>query len=145
MITTKNHNRIIEHKDKTINRIIEHKDKTINDYLQKILKLEQELKEARDLHKILDKFSSLTIGGTGFAVSGGNWSNELVLPDTMDINKLMEIEGFKSIARSRNSRTYTVKLHGKRRETPKGHGYEKDIKVKGATPQEAVDALTTKE
>jgi len=139
MITTKNHNRIIEHKDKTINRIIEHKDKTINriiehkdktinDYLQKILKLEQELKEARDLHKILDKFSSLTIGGTGFSVSGGNWSNELVLPDTVaqyteDIlgGKVIKQEGVKCIVIDKDG---VVKTGLTKKQADKGYGYK---------------------
>ena len=79
MITNKKHNQIIEHKDKTI-----------NDYLQKILKLEQEIKEgkeelreAKDPRTVLDRFSSLTINGIGFAGSGGNWDTELLLPDTV--------------------------------------------------------------
>lgn len=52
------------------------------------LELIQEAKEARDLKKILDKITSLTINGSGFAVSGGTWSTNLTLPD--DVPRYVE-------------------------------------------------------
>lgn len=73
MITNKKHNQIIEHKDKTI-----------SDYLAKILKLEQELKETRDLKLILEKFSGiLTYGGTGIVYNHSSGVFDLSLPDNV--------------------------------------------------------------
>ena len=45
--------------------------------------IKEELREAKDPRTVLDRFSSLTINGVGFAGSGGNWDTELLLPDTV--------------------------------------------------------------
>jgi len=39
------------------NQVVEHKDKSINDAQARVLKLEQELKEARDLKSLLEKLT----------------------------------------------------------------------------------------
>jgi len=62
----------------------------------------------------------------------------------MEINKLIEIENFKSLKRNRNSKTYTATLYGKRIETPNGHSFEKDIKATGETPEWAIFNLNSK-
>lgn len=73
MITNKKHNQIIEHKDKTI-----------SDYLAKILKLEEELKEARDLKLIVEKLSgTLTSSGTGIYYNTSLGTFDLNLPDNV--------------------------------------------------------------
>lgn len=60
----------------------------------------------------------------------------------MEINKLIELDGFKSLKRNRNSKTYTATLYGKRIKTPNGHSFEKDIKATGETPELAILNLT---
>ena len=71
MITNKRHNQIIEHKDKTI-----------NDYYAKIVKLEKELEQARDLKPILEKLYPLNEIYSSFStVSRGRY--EINLPDTV--------------------------------------------------------------
>ena len=50
---------------------------------EEVLSLREELKQAKDLSKILDKFSSLTIDGKGYASVNGSWSTEVKLPDTV--------------------------------------------------------------
>ena len=121
--------------DKTHNRIIEHKDKTINDYLSKILKLEketeelkEEIKEAKDLKIILDRFSSLTINGMGFSVSGGNWETKLTLPDTVlqyteDIlgGKVIKQEGTRCLVIGKDG---TVNTGLTKEKADKGYGYK---------------------
>ena len=87
------------------NQIIEHKDKTINDYFTKITKLEKELGEAKDLKTILNKFSSITINGMDWGISGGSWSAvPMTIPDTVlqytdDIlgGKVIKQEGVKCL------------------------------------------------
>lgn len=60
----------------------------------------------------------------------------------MEINKLIELDGFKSLKRrNRNSKIYTATLYGKKIETPNGHSFEKDIKTTGKTPEEAIQKL----
>jgi len=59
MITNKKHNQIIEYKDKTI-----------NDYLAKILKLEKELSEAKDLKMIFEKITDTRTINSGNLVCG---------------------------------------------------------------------------
>ncbi len=49
-------------------------------YKQKCERLEVELKEVKDLSKILEKMSSLTINGQGFASSDGHWGT-MELPE----------------------------------------------------------------
>jgi len=121
--------------EKTHNRIIEHKDKTINDYLEKILKLEKEIKEgkeelreAKDLKTILDRFSSISINGRGFTVSGGNWHTELVLPDTVlqyteDIlgGKVIKQEGTKCLVIGKDG---IVKTGLTKEKADKGYSYK---------------------
>jgi hypothetical protein len=65
------------------NQIIEHKDKSINDSQAKVIKLEQELKEARDLKSILEKLYPLHdfVNGIGSVNISGGYS--LNLPDTV--------------------------------------------------------------
>jgi dihydrodipicolinate synthase/N-acetylneuraminate lyase len=64
------------------NQVIEHKDKSINDSQARVLKLEQELKEARDLKNVLEKvtdkmdFYGKSIAGFDGLICGG----ELILP-----------------------------------------------------------------
>lgn len=50
---------------------------------KEIDKLVSELRAARDLKEILNKFSGLTINGNGFSITGGSWNTDLVLPDNV--------------------------------------------------------------
>ena len=80
MITNKTHNKIV--RELTLQIAI--KDQKVFDYREEVDRLKQELREAKDLKTILDKFSSLTsTKGMVFANSNGIWSTELVLPDNV--------------------------------------------------------------
>lgn len=103
MITNKKHNQIIEHKNKTI-----------NDYLSKILKLEQELKEAKDLKAILEKVSSMSVNGINFSACGGTFytetnlsENVLVYVDDMLGGKVIKQEGTKCVVLDKNGNMTT--------------------------------------
>jgi len=82
------------------NQIIEHKNKTIDDYYAKIVKLEKELQEAKDLKFIINKFSSLL--DIGFNTVNADWRINLpdsVLQYTDDIlgGKVVKQEGNRCI------------------------------------------------
>lgn len=71
---------------------------------KQIAELKDELKQAKDLTKILDKITSITVNDTGFVASGGTWSTELNLPDNVlvyvdDIlgGKVIKQEGVKCL------------------------------------------------
>ena len=111
--------------NKTHNRIITELKET---YAEKHAKLTAELKEARDLKTILDRFSSLTINGTGFALSGGTWNTELVLSDTYlqyveDIlgGKVIKQEGTKCLVIGKDG---TVKAGLTKEKADKGYTYK---------------------
>lgn len=119
MITNKKHNQIIEHKDKTI-----------NDYLAKILKLEKELSEARDLKAILEKLYPLheVFGSVLNCVNGVNGGYELRLPDevlqyTEDIlgGKVIKQEGTKCLVIEKDG---TVKTGLTKQKADKGYSYK---------------------
>lgn len=118
MITNKKHNQIIEHKDKTI-----------NDYLAKIMKLEQELKEAKDLKLILEKLYPLyEIIGSDSVLSFTNGGYSLNLPDTVlqytdDIlgGKVIKQEGVKCLIVEKDG---TVKTGLTKQKVDKGYSYK---------------------
>lgn len=56
-------------------------NKIVNDYYLKILKLEKELAEAKDLKSILEKMSDLTVKNDNFMRMSG--LSEIVLPDNV--------------------------------------------------------------
>jgi len=125
MKTEKTHNRIItELKEAYAEKHAELKEA----YAEKHAELTAELKEARDLKTILDRFSSLTINGTGFAMSGGTWNTELVLSDTYlqyveDIlgGKVIKQEGTKCLVIGKDG---TVKSGLTKEKADKGYTYK---------------------
>lgn len=118
-ITTKKHNQIIEDKDEIANDII-------NNYRSKILKLEKELEDARDLKSILDKFSSLTINGSILSSvdSTIRWEfPDTVLQYTDDIlgGKVIKQEGTKCILIDKDG---NVKIGLTKQKSDKGYSYK---------------------
>lgn len=109
------------------NQIIEYKDKTINDYYVRIQALEGELKEARNLKSILEKMSSMTIGGVGWGVSGGEWRTlevpDYVLVYTDDIlgGKVIKQEGNKCLVIDKDG---NVKTGLTKQKVDKGYSYK---------------------
>ena len=115
MITNKKHNQIIEHKDKTI-----------NDYLTKIIKLEQELKDARNLKEILVKITNLSINDISFSDCSGYYKIEIpdtVLQYTEDIlgGKVIKQEGNKCLIINKNGE---VKTGLTKQKIDKGYSYK---------------------
>ena len=111
------------------NHIIEHKNQTINDYYAKIVKLEKELEQAKNLENILKKFdhniSSLTNNNYFTPISGGY---ELNLPDTVlqyteDIlgGKVIKQEGTKCIVIDKNG---DVEIGLTKQKADKGYNYK---------------------
>ena len=81
---------------------IEHLEKTRDDYYARIVK-------AEDLKSVLEKFSSLTINGMGWTVSGGSWSTAVELPadvlryvDDILGGKVIKQEGIKCLVIDKN-------------------------------------------
>ena len=111
--------------NKTHNRIIA---ELKEEYEEKHKSLTAQLKEAKDLKTILDRLSSLTINGTGFTMSGGNWNTELVLPDTVlqyvdDIlgGKVIKQEGTKCLVIGKDG---TVETGLTKEKADKGYTYK---------------------
>jgi hypothetical protein len=111
--------------NKTHNRII---TELKEEYAEKHKSLTAELKEAKDLKTILDRFSCLTINGIGFSLSGGNWDTEFVLPDTVlqyteDIlgGKVIRQEGTKCLVIGKDG---TVKTGLTKEKADKGYNYK---------------------
>jgi len=67
------------------NQIIEHKDKTINDYYAKIVKLEKELEQSKDLKGLLERFTSGLFDLSNFGYTNGvaGFSPKFEIPDTV--------------------------------------------------------------
>src|SRR5574343_7023 len=93
-------------------------------------KLEKELEEAKNLKEILEKMSSMTINGQGFAVSGGAWSiaSEFNLPDDVlryvdDIlgGKVIKQEGTKCLVIDKDG---NVKTGLTKQKSEKGYSYK---------------------
>lgn len=106
-ITLKKHKQIIEHKDQTINNLLT-EERII---LEKIIKLEKELEQARDLKNILQKFDNKIAFAAGNENHTINTSAgcELNLPDTVlqytdDIlgGKVIKQEGVKCLVIDQN-------------------------------------------
>jgi len=118
MITNKKHNQIIEHKDKTI-----------NDYYAKIVKLEKELEQAKDLKLILEKLYPKFIYGS--SVIGVNFSsdgykldlgeNVLVYVDDILGGKVIKQEGNKCLVIDNDG---TVKTGLTKQKVDKGYSYK---------------------
>jgi len=115
--------------NKTHKRIIENKDKTISDYLEKILKLEQEIREAKDLKTILEKLSSssLTADFT-LGYSSGYSSRSIELPDNVLVHvddllggKVIKQEGNKCLVIEKDG---TVKTGLTKEKMDKGYSYK---------------------
>ena len=111
--------------EKTHNRIIA---ELKEEYAEKHKSLIAELQEAKDLGTILNRFSSLTINGTGFAASGGSWATELVLPDTVlqyteDIlgGKVIKQEGTRCLVIGKDG---TAKTGLTKEKADKGYDYK---------------------
>jgi len=111
--------------EKTHNRIIA---ELKEEYAEKHKSLIAELQEAKDLGTILNRFSSLTINGTGFAASGGSWAAELVLPDTVlqyteDIlgGKVIKQEGTRCLVIGKDG---TAKTGLTKEKADKGYDYK---------------------
>ena len=116
MITNKKHNQIIEHKDKSI-----------NDYYAKIVKLEKELEEARNLKLILEKLYPLNelFGSIGSVGAGGYKLNlpDTVLQYTEDIlgGKVIKQEGTKCLVVDKDGNVKTGLTKAK---ADKGYNYK---------------------
>ena len=116
------------------NRIIEHKDKTINDYYTKIVKLEKELEQSKDVKSLLEKFSNglFTIGRyfteAGLDYINGVASYSMPIPDnvlqyTEDIlgGKVIKQEGTKCLVVDKNG---NVKTGLTKQKVDKGYSYK---------------------
>ncbi len=112
-------------RNKTHNQIIEHKDKTISDYYAKIVRLEKELEQARNLEKILDKFTS--IFGTSdlkFSYSMGTLNlgdDVLVYVDDLFGGKVIKQEGIPAIKIETNG---VVRTGITKQKADKGYSYK---------------------
>ena len=116
MITTKKHNQIIEHKDKTI-----------SDYYAKILKLEKELEQAKNLESILNRFNSI-FTTDGVCLKVDYMSGKLILPDDVLVyvedlfgGKVIKQEATKAILIESDG---TIKTGLTKQKADKGYGYK---------------------
>lgn len=118
MITNKRHNQIIEHKDKTI-----------NDYLAKIIKLEKELEQAKNLKDILGKFSGISINGQGIAYTGGSWNIEASFGDNV-AQYVEDMFGGKKVIKQEANKGIKIDKHGNvttgltKQNVDKGYSYK---------------------
>ena len=110
------------------NRIIEHKDKTINDYYTKIVKLEKELEQSKDVKSLLEKFSNglFTIAGLDYINGVASYSMPIpdnVLQYTEDIlgGKVIKQEGTKCLIVDKNG---NVKTGLTKQKVDKGYSYK---------------------
>lgn len=126
MITNKKHIRIINHLEEVYKSNLQSVQDKIAWRDKKIKELEQELKEARDLKDILNKFSNITFNGISISTSGGDW--KLELPDTVlqyidDIlgGKVIKQEGNKCIVIDKEG---NVKTGLTKQKIDKGYSYK---------------------
>ena len=80
MKTEKQHLKVVSELRKSLTEEYANKHKSLS---EEVSSLKEDLKQAKDLSKILDKFSSLTIDGKGFASVSGSWNTEIRLPDSV--------------------------------------------------------------
>lgn len=112
---------------KEIKNELEHKQKSCADLIEKNLKLEKELSQAKDLKDILNKFSGLLTGeGITFNTVSGGWSLNLpdhVLQYTEDIlgGKVIKQEGTKALVIDKNG---NVKTGLTKQKPDKGYSYK---------------------
>lgn len=105
------------------------KDQYIKGQSEQITLLKKELEEAKNLKVILEKMSGMTINGTGWAISGGNWATPtLELPDnvlqyTEDIlgGKVIKQEGTKCLVIDKEG---NVKTGLTKQKADKGYNYK---------------------
>jgi len=124
MITNKRHQKII----KGYQEEIEHKDQTINDYLAKILRLEKELDEARNLKAILEKLYPIADWSSKISSFFDLSSSDIRLPDNVLVydddlfgGKVIKQEGNKAIKIDKNG---CVKTGITKSKCDKGYSYK---------------------
>lgn len=110
------------------NHIIEHKNKTINDYCAKIIKLEKEIEQAKDVKELLGKLvieNSLFVTKDYMATICGSAmnipDNVLVYVDDILGGKVIKQEGVKCLVVSKDG---IVKTGLTKNKADTGHTYK---------------------